>query len=412
MSTQNNTTQLPFPPLGEVLSRNKAREYKTGFAEEALYIPWHMIRLRPGFNWRKPAPYQTYDDWMIQLGLEELAEGILANNGPEDPIVGDMVMEDGGPVFYINEGQRRWMAIGLLINVKNVESYPNGKSVNQVLVRRNPTDMSDFDRVKKIHTSQSKMPLKPSEIAAGFKMVKTCFLKQDGTQYTDEEIGAAYGVSRQTVGNMLKVADLAPEMLQQLDNKEISLNAAIAGTRKPRKIVPVDEDTGEIIAGADAPEGQEALVAKLLENMGWDDHVEGFDYEIAAGGIRLIHDGTFHPFITGVSKQHITETKLADDAEMLSRVTSPKTTNQLQEKLREDRKEADDSMSIDFTPDKIQGEFIVNEAVKNQDKIRTILKNFPGHLKQYVQDINQLLDWNETKFIELGDILKKASDRR
>src|SRR5690606_8964300 len=80
------------------LSRNEARKYIHCYGDQVMIVPYELLKPRPGagtdgtlFNWRKPAPYQTTQEWEKELNLEELAEGIFQNNGPHDPIQGDLV---------------------------------------------------------------------------------------------------------------------------------------------------------------------------------------------------------------------------------------------------------------------------------------------------------------------------------
>lgn len=401
-----HTATLPFPPLGEVLSRDKSREYKIGTGDESIYVDLSILDMRPGSNGRKPSPYQTHEQWLAELNIEELAMGIYASNGPADLILGDMAIPDGATKakFYIIEGQRRWMALQWL--VKNGKTtYPNGKPVASVLVRRTDPKMSEFDRLRLGYTAQNKMPLKTSQEAARFKMIKDHLRKEDGTEYTNDEIGEAYGVSRQTVDNMIKINDLDPETLRRLDNKEISIQAALAPLRKkrepkPENIVQVDKETGEIIAPED--------VANI------DDLEEGVDYEPVPGGIKLINGRTWKEQAgeTIVITPTVVDKSSSLQQEEESRKTSAKAPTPEDPGKREAKENQEAMVSIDFKPHKIQGEFLINEIKKNQDKIETIISKFPKHLAQYIDDVTQLMKWNEHKLNELLDILKKAADSR
>lgn len=403
-TTQQQNT-LPFPPLGEVLSRNKAREYKLGTAEETLFIDLKYLDLRPGLNWRRPSTYQTHEEWMAELHIENLATGILANNGPADPIIGDMVIVNGRkPVFYITEGQRRWMAIKWLRD-NGHKLYPNGESTSVVWVRRNPTDMTEFDRLRLGHTSQNKMALKISQQAAGFRMIKEHFRKEDGTEYTHQDIADAYNVSRQTIDNMIKISDLDPDTLRMLDNKEISIQKALEPLRKkreqkPQKIVQVDTETGEIIEPS------------RVSNM--DALEEGVDYEKVDNGIKLLNGRTFKEQANEIIV--ITPTVVDKSSSLKQEEESRKTSAKaptVENTIVQANREAQEAMTaIDFKADKLAGEFTLSEIRKNHDKMEAILKKFPANLKQYVDDILQLINWNHKKIDEVLDILKKAADTR
>lgn len=222
----------PIDTLGTILHRERTKKLAKekngvlGYGDQTMYVDFHIIKIRPDFNWRRPSPYQTEAEFQEELEIPELAKGIYSNNGPYDPIEGDLIEDSKGKVhFYITEGQRRYLAISY--NLKNnLDSYPNGEAVAKVLVRRNPLGMTEEARMKRIYTSQKKMHLKISQKAAGFLQYKM------ETGKTHEQIAEDFDVSRQQIDNMIKLNDCEPDILKQLDNKDITQEYALRTVRK------------------------------------------------------------------------------------------------------------------------------------------------------------------------------------
>jgi hypothetical protein len=379
--------------------RNESRKIAQGYGRSIMFISYDKIAMKPKGNYRKPAIYQTHDEWLEELNLEELADAIYANNGPGDPIEGDVEKNTG--IFFITEGQRRWKALGILIK-EGLETYPNGSPVNKVEVLCNPSDFTTADRLKRNWVSQNKMKLKPSQIAAGFKDYKEITKNDDGSTKTNKQIAEEHGVSRQFVDNMLRINELSPDILKKLDYGDISQNDALETLRKP-KDKNTEEVNNQIITTIDENRG---IVIKE-GNINTEDNSIDF-FGMMSGNNIDEEDGEDDTDGDTLSSTKV-ETKAALDAEEQSRKTATK----LPEQKNTERQEAEDAMiTIDFRPDKIQGEFLINEIRKNQDKMEVLIGHFPENLKQYKNDIIQLISWNSKKLDDVLEILKKASDKR
>lgn len=395
MSTQQ---EIIYPGINAA-SRAEARQLKKGFGREHMFISYGDIALKSIGNWRRKASYQTQQEWIDSLGLESLADLIYANSGPADAIEGDV--EKGTGKFFITEGQRRWMAIGLLLD-RGLKTYPSGADIDKVEVLCNPSGFTDADRLKKNYSSQNKMSLKPSELAAGFLLYKNSFLNEDGKKFSNAEIAEQFGFSRQYIDNMLRLNELDPEILRQLDYSEITQTQALSGTRKHRATKEDSIDESPFGDKVFVPGGFQTMPHATAEQF----HIEG-DEDTDIYTHVLLHpieeEEQMAPFGGQI------ETKAAIDVEEEMR----KTPSRIPEQVNNEKKEAAEAMiSIDFTPDKIQGEFLINESIKNMDKMSVIINNLPINLKQYKADLDNYIAWNITKLNDLRDILKKAADTR
>lgn len=222
--TKNNQPQLPFILEGNVASRDQVRSLAKNVTQ--LYkVPLAQIRIRPGFNARVQGDVPN-DLWMQILMIPDLADGIFASNGPDDPVIGDFYKVDD--YFYVTEGERRILALRHLIATGR-ETYPNGNPVDEVSVLLNPAGTTDLERKRKIGTSGNKLPLTPMQRAFYYLNLKTEF------NLSHEQIAEMFPpMSRQTVDNYVLATELPAAVQQDIDADKVKITNAISDLRKSR----------------------------------------------------------------------------------------------------------------------------------------------------------------------------------
>ncbi len=240
---KTNQPQLPFTLEGNVAPRSQVRNLATNVTQ--LYkIPLSQIRIRPGFNGRIQPPGISDELWDEILGIPDLADGIYASNGPDDPILGDIYKVD--EYFYPTEGERRIRALRHLMATGR-EYYPkpdpNGKQipVDDVVVLFNAPGTTDLERKRKIGTSGNKMPLTPMQRAFYYLSLKTEF------NLSNQQVADLFPpLARQTVDNYIIATELPADIQDKIDRDEIKISNAIAEYRasKKKKDDPkLDEET-------------------------------------------------------------------------------------------------------------------------------------------------------------------------
>lgn len=273
-------TELNFIDLTEVDNRTKVREVSLARAERLHTIDISIIRIRPGlhrptFNWRLQQDL-TEELYEIRLGIPQLAEGIFISNGSDDPLSGDI--KDG--LFYINEGERRFRALRYLIN-SGREIYPNGNFVGQVEVLLNPKGFTDKDRKRRIYTSGNKLKYTPLEQAYGYLEM----VQDDGM--THEEIAQLLNISRQTVDNYILITEMPTDLQQKIENDEVKLTNALAEYRqskKKKRLVEVDEETGEVFKSLSQEEREKEEAARIDKISGDENEFDQQDNSITGPG--------------------------------------------------------------------------------------------------------------------------------
>lgn len=220
---EEETTQepLPYQEFKRTAGRPVFREHKEiKAARQTFTIPYEMIKPRPGFNIRtEENPGFSYDS------LWELAE-LIKTNGLT-PLEGDLAQIEGQEnwVFWIEDGERRWRAIGLL--------REKGEVYDLVEVRPNPAYKTEKERLLSMLASDNKVPYRPIEIAEGVSRLKKNF------QMTNKEIGDALSKSRQWVDNMVNLSKKPEDIKEQVRLGALSATEAIL---KPMKENSHEED--------------------------------------------------------------------------------------------------------------------------------------------------------------------------
>ncbi len=131
--------------------------------------------------------------------LEELAESIKLK-GVIQPII--VTKLDNGK-YMIIEGERRWRASGIAGNM----SIP-------VVVRNTDTAKERLELA--LITNAQREDLNPVELAVAYKKL------MDEHSYKHEDLGIIVGKSRSAVTNRLRLLNLPQEVLDLVENKEIS----------------------------------------------------------------------------------------------------------------------------------------------------------------------------------------------
>ena len=211
---------LPYAEITAVATRNYLRDnFKRG--DRTTYqIPFEDLKEREGFNDRT-----VFED------IDVLCDSIIAH-GLEIPITVD-VLADG--TIFISEGHRRYRAIKMAREKDNslfetVECFVNGNKV------------TELERVIKNYTSNNlSRHLKPLEIASNAYKIKHYF----GEEKSNEVVASLMGVSRQTVDNLIMIAEASDDLKNEIKNGDLSFTAAISFLRNQRKIEKLKDSAEE-----------------------------------------------------------------------------------------------------------------------------------------------------------------------
>ena len=202
------TLELPYAPIEKVASRQVMRDLasdkKTAYGRQTYFIPLAFITIRAGFNGRIKPAAMSEEEWEKELGIEELAMDLL-ENGHQDPIKGDL--SENGKVFWLTDGERRFRAIRWLHKNK-YKQYKNGKDIKMVEVILNPSTTTEEDRLLLMLATDSKKKYNAIETGHMFLRLKNHF------KYSHEAIAKKKGLSRQTVDNLIKLAE-EPQAIQE-----------------------------------------------------------------------------------------------------------------------------------------------------------------------------------------------------
>lgn len=140
-------------------------------------------------------PRRVFDEGLLQ----ELAESIKLK-GVIQPII--VTKLDNGK-YMIIEGERRWRASGLA-----------GRQTIPVVVRNTDTAKERLELA--LITNAQREDLNPVELACAYKKL------MDEHNYKHEDLGVIVGKSRSAVTNRLRLLNLPKEVLDLIENKEIS----------------------------------------------------------------------------------------------------------------------------------------------------------------------------------------------
>lgn len=261
MKVKNKPAELPFTIEGNTASRALIRSNENIKNADGLYkVHLDIIRINPGFQPRQKPDGMLEELWEIALGIPDLADAIFENNGPIDPLLGDIYAEDGS--FILTEGERRTRALRHLIATER-EIYPDRSPVNIVKVILNPPGTTDKERQRIAISSGNKLPFTVMQRARYYQKFA------DTYDMTHQEIADFLSVSRQTVDNYILCLSLHQDIQDDLDADKVSISAALAAHRAAKKPtgtqVLVDTDSGEILnAGQEYKRQQEEKAAEKV----------------------------------------------------------------------------------------------------------------------------------------------------
>lgn len=358
----------------DIASRDDRRAMKLKTSERIAIIDFDKIRIRTlsetsVFNFRRQKGL-TDDEYNLELGIPELAEGIYTSCGSDDPLVGDL-LKDG--TFVLTEGERRTRAISHLL-ASGRTNYPNGAEIAKVEVILNPKGTTDLERLRKIVTSQEKLSLKPMDKAYGF-------LKLKGEPYnlSNQEISDMFQKSRQTIDNYISATKLPIEVQEAIDAGEENITHALKVARDSKKpdLVVVDRESGEIMDQPlqtipDVINGGEAQYDRLSKEEGNTPPI-------------IVESDAAHKADDDSRKtrpDHVDNRKLADGFDALGKVNDK---NQ-----------------------KIDGEMDIEQAVKKMDKLYVMAGTLPNNVKQTKDDIRGLIHNIQALVLQGLDKIKRA----
>lgn len=261
--------KLAFTIEGNTASREAARKIAVNVTH-LHNVDISIIRIRPdNFNARIKPEHLSEEMWEKVLMIPTLAEQILANNGPADPIRGDF-HSDGH--FYITNGERRYRAIKHLLRTEN-EFYPNDKPIATVLVLQNKPGTTALERKKMMYVTNDNLP---------FTQMQKCHyflsLSQPPYSLSQEEIGDHFKLSRATIGNYIMATTLPSDIQDKIDSGEVKMSHAIAELRVKNK--PTKDDGQDVpTAGQEHREKEDAAAKEKLR--GDEDEFDQQDNSVA-----------------------------------------------------------------------------------------------------------------------------------
>ena len=220
----SKSPQLPFKEFekSEIATRDIVRKHESVTMSRQTYqIKIAAIQVREGFNARK-----------FYTGIEELADMIFAN-GIVTPLNVD-ILKDG--TIYVERGHRRLAALKLL-------QERHGDYMEYVECFVNNSNTTELERLKAIYTSNTIQPLSPVENAEVVNRLKVYY------ELNHQQIAAELGISRQSVDNYAKIAELPDDVKQGLADERISLNSALSIVRKLKDDVVRAEAFENLLSG-------------------------------------------------------------------------------------------------------------------------------------------------------------------
>lgn len=261
---------IPYEQVS-VAGRDFIREKKiiTAGSRTSYWIPFDEITVRDGFNQRK-----DYGD------LTELAQWIKDHDGQlPEPLLLD-VLKDGR--VQIVRGHRRREAILLLISKgefdpkKPVEFFVNN------------TKVTEFEKMADQYLSNNGAKrftvLEAAEVAYSLKY-------NFGKELTDEQVGSAMGVSRQTITNYITLASQNDDIKQLIRSNELSINDALDAVRANKKAAKEatkkQDDSGKTSTAPVEPKDELAEDIKGLDELS-DQAKEYLENQAAKANAALI----------------------------------------------------------------------------------------------------------------------------
>ncbi len=212
--------------LGALFGEDFSEELETG--EKLLTLP--IMRVEP----RKDQPRQYFDE----TALEELSESIK-KYGLIQPVT---VRRLEGDYYQIIAGERRWRAARMA-------------GIDEIPVRVIEADEKKAMELALVENLQRE-DLNPIEEARGYQSLVNDY------GLTQEQASEAVGKSRPAIANALRLLNLAPEVLRQVENGELSAGhaRALLAIRDPE----LQAETANLVILKNMSVRQtEALAAKL-----------------------------------------------------------------------------------------------------------------------------------------------------
>lgn len=189
--------------------------------DTGMFIRLQDIHVKPGFNRR-------VEDDRFKESIDELTAYLAA--GGEVPALevyardGDTGDHEGG--VWIVEGHRRHRAYGNLLAI--------GRPVEWIKIA--PFVGNDAERVARIATSNSQLPLTPLELASVYRELRSL-------NWTSDEIARRVGKKRDHVERILALADANTDVQQLVAEGSVSPTVAVKRVKKH------GEKAGEVLAG-------------------------------------------------------------------------------------------------------------------------------------------------------------------
>lgn len=207
---QQTQLQLPYMEITKVANRDTIRA-NTVIGKTTYWIDFDKLKIRDGFNLRR-----EYNE------IPELALFIEFNGIPGGPLTVDMMPD--GDICYIEIGHRRYKALELLIEQKggdisslNLPGIKEGKIECFV----NDYKVDELTRLKRQYSSNN------GEKYTSLEIGELCLRMQNIFELTLTDIGRELGLSRQTVKNMITLAEQSDDVKQAIKGKTITPTAAV-----------------------------------------------------------------------------------------------------------------------------------------------------------------------------------------
>lgn len=235
---------------------NMANTYRQMIAKKVIkrsdvgqQIRLQDIHIKPGFNKRV-----LNDDY--EAAQKELVE--FLEQGGTVPALEVYPRDDGG--VWLVEGHRRHDAYTRL--------KAAGKAIEWVLIT--PFNGSDADRVARIATSNSQLPLTPIERAAVYSALRAF-------NWTPSEIAKRMGKRIDHVTDLLKLADADTSVQELVKEGAVSATTAVQHVREHgekaaevlgEKVAKAKADgKAKVTASSDAPDFAKALAHHALAEL-------------------------------------------------------------------------------------------------------------------------------------------------
>lgn len=233
--------QLPYEEIKLPAGRSYLRDNFKVTSKVAYWIALDKIIEREGYN--KRTDY---------TGVEELAESIFVND-IQEPFVLD-ICEDGR--YFIKRGHRRRAAATILVN--------DGRWASDRLVKFFPSEKDETEEQKLLDQiiSNEQKNFTPIEQAEVVHDTKIYFKK------TNEEIAVLLGKSRQTIDNLIIIAEASDDLKNEIRLGNMSFTKAlefIRATKKNKKGLDKSEKENAQSAMYEQPSYKDPLQKEMGE---------------------------------------------------------------------------------------------------------------------------------------------------